>query len=399
MRAAPAGLALAMILPWTPAAADEARPFAEVREAARGQTVYFNAWGGSTPINDHIRWIGDEVEDRFGVELVHVKLTDTAEAVSRVLTEKEAGKEEGGSIDLVWINGENFKSMKENDLLFGPFAFDLPNFELVDTEGKPTTLVDFTVPTEGYESPWGMAQFVMIHDSAWVADPPRSLEALLEWAEANPGRFTYPAPPDFVGTTFLKHILVHRAPEEVDLAAPPPEETGAVVDPVMAYLDALAPHLWRGGERYPRSHQQQHQLFEDGAVAFSMAFNPAEASSLVIEGRMPETTRSYVFEEGSIGNTHFVAIPFNANAKEGAMVVANFLLSPEAQAEKQKPEVWGDFTVLDLDALPPEDRALFDAIELHPATPRPEELDRVLPEPHPDWVEVIEQAWLERYGR
>ena len=51
---------------------------------------------------------------------------------------------------------------------------------------------------------------------------------------------------------------------------------------------------------------------------------------------------------GTIGNTHFVAIPYNSSAKEGAQVVANFLLSPEAQARKLDPTVWGDPTVLGL---------------------------------------------------
>ena len=40
----------------------------------------------------------------------------------------------------------------------------------------------------------------------------------------------------------------------------------------------------------------------------------------------------------------------------GAMVLANFLLSPEAQAKKQDPRGWGDATVLDVSALEPEDR-------------------------------------------
>ena len=37
---------------------------------------------------------------------------------------------------------------------------------------------------------------------------------------------------------------------------------------------------------------------------------------------------------GAIGNTHFLAIPFNANAKEGAQVLINFMLSAQAQARK-----------------------------------------------------------------
>ncbi|MEO1273913.1 MAG: ABC transporter substrate-binding protein, partial [Pseudomonadota bacterium] len=102
---------------------------------AQGQTVYWHAWGGDQRINAFIDWAGDEAEARYGVEVVHVKLSDTAEAVSRVLAEKAAGTLTGGAVDLIWINGENFAAMKENDLLFGPWAEDVPNWQYVDIAG------------------------------------------------------------------------------------------------------------------------------------------------------------------------------------------------------------------------------------------------------------------------
>ena len=387
-------LASLLVAVWSmPAAA-----FETVREVARGQTVYFNAWGGSTQINDYIDWVGDEVEERFAIELVHVKLTDTSEAVARVLAEKAAGQTAGGSVDLVWLNGENFLAMKENDLLFGPFAFDLPHFELVDTLGKPTTLVDFNTPTDGYESPWGMAQFVMIHDSAALPAPPADLDALADWVVANPGRFTFPSPPDFIGATFLKHVLHEAVADPAVLAEPPGDDATAMLAPVWTWLDELQPHLWRGGEAFPASGPQLHQLFEDGEVDLTMAFNPAEASSLVLDGRFPETTRSYALADGSIGNTHFVAIPFNSDATAAAQVVADFLLSPEAQARKQDPAHWGDVTVLDLDRLGSADRELFAALDLHPATLPPDQLGRTLLEPHGAWMVLIEEGWRQRYG-
>ncbi len=395
MRRLPPLALLAACLFATPAAA----AFDEVRAAARGQTVHFNAWGGSTQINDYIAWVGERVRDSFGIELVHVKLTDTSEAVSRVLAEKAAGRTSGGSVDLIWINGENFLAMKSNDLLYGPFAFGLPNFELVDTEGKPSTLIDFTEPTDGFESPWGMAQFVLIHDSASLPEPPADLERLAAWAAENPGRFTFPSPPDFIGATFLKHVLAAAVDDpEMLREAPDPALATDHLAPVWAWLDKLQPDLWRGGRAFPANGPALHQLFEDGEVDLTMAFNPAEASSLVLDGRFPETTRSYVLEGGSIGNTHFVAIPFNSDASEAARVVADFLLSPEAQARKQDPRHWGDFTVLDLDKLAPEDRALFDAIELHPATLPPDQLGSTLLEPHAAWMDLIEAGWRDRYG-
>src|SRR5918996_3142130 len=104
------------------AAASAARADAwdDTLAAARGQTVYWNAWGGDEQVNAYIAWVGEEVAERYGVELEHVKLTDTAEAVARIVAEKASGRTRGGSVDLVWINGENFAALKRQDLLFGP---------------------------------------------------------------------------------------------------------------------------------------------------------------------------------------------------------------------------------------------------------------------------------------
>ena len=101
----------------------------------------------------------------------------------------------------------------------------------------------------------------------------------------------------------------------------------------------------------------------------AVSFDPLEASSSIAAGLLPDTARVYVLDQGTIGNTNFVAMPFNASAKEGAMATANFLLSAEAQARKQDARYWGSFTVLDLAALAPEQRALFEAIPDDPATP------------------------------
>jgi putative thiamine transport system substrate-binding protein len=315
------------------------------------------------------------------------------------VAEKAAGRDEGGSVDLIWINGENFAAMKRQDLLLGPFAEDLPNFRYVDTEGQPTTLIDFTVPTEGYEAPWGTSQFVLIYDSAAVTEPPRSIPALLDWAEDHPRRFTYPAPPDFLGTTFLKHVILELTPDPDGLQRPVEEaEFAEATAPMWRWLEVAKPHLWRQGATYPASGPAQEQLLYDGEVDFAMAFHPGAATAGIAAGNLPKSARTFIFEQGTIGNTHFVAVPFNAAHREGAMVVADFLLSPEAQAKKQDPRVWGDSTVLDLDKLSAEQRARFEALPLGLATLSPEELTPVLPEPHPSWMTRIEAEWLRRFS-
>jgi putative thiamine transport system substrate-binding protein len=393
--------ALAALLLAAPARAQDAPDPSDwdaVLEAARGQTVFWHAWGGDPRVNAFVEWAGETVEERHGVAVEHVKLADTAEAVSRVLAERAAGREEGGSVDLLWLNGENFAALKENDLLFGPFASDLPSWAFVDPE-NPAVTHDFTVPTEGFESPWGLAQLVFFHDAARLEAPPRSMEALLDWAAENPGRFAYPQPPDFLGTTFLKQALLELAPDPEALAVPATEAAyAAQTAPLWAWLDALTPHLWRAGRAYPANGAALRQLMADGEIDLAFSFNPGEASAAIANFELPETVRSTVLDGGTLGNASFVAIPSNASAPAGALVLADFLLSPEAQARMQDPGIWGQPTVLDLARLPEDARARFETLDLGPATLAPEALGPVLPEPHPSWVERIEEEWAARYG-
>ncbi len=370
-----------------------------VEAQARGQVVWWHAWGGDARINDYIDWVGRETLARHGVRVQHVKLADTAEAVSRVLAERTAGRDEGGAVDLIWINGANFAAMRANELLFGPWAEALPNWALVDPDENPAVAFDFTVPTEGYEAPWSQAQLVFYHDAARLPDPPRTPAALLDWARANPGRFTYPAPPDYLGTTFLKQALYGLVAEPAVLLRPVEgADYAAVTAPLWAFVDEITPNLWRGGRAYPANGPRMRQLMADGEIDVAFAFDPAEASSAIASGELPDTVRAYVPAGGSIGNASFVAIPYNASAKAGAMVVANFLMSPEAQARKQDPGVWGAFTVLSRDRLSAQDRALFDALPRGVATPSPDELGGPLPEPHPSWMTRIAEDWAVRYA-
>lgn len=366
-----------------------------IENRAKNQTLYFNAWGGSQAINAYIAWAAAQVQQRFGVRVEHVKITDAADVVRRVRNEKAAGKGQG-SVDLVWINGENFLAMKREGLLFGPFAEQLPHFAMVDTQGKPTTRLDFAEPTQGLEAPWGMAQLTFMADSRRTPQPPRSLAALQSFAKAHPGRVTYPRPPNFHGSTFLKQLLLDTAPERGVLYRPFTDAAFAqATGPLWAALDALHPHLWRAGRQFPLSAEAQRQMFADGELLLALTFNPNEAANEIAASRLPSSVVSYQFDGGTVGNTHFVAIPFNASAKEGAQVFANFLLSAEAQARKADIAVWGDPTVLALDKLKPAERALF------AAKPAPGQVDKpapTLPEPHGSWVEPLEREWARRYG-
>ena len=396
--AATAAIALSPKSVW----ARETRPWSDILARARGQTVFWNAWGGDERTNAFIAWAGEETRRLFGVTINHVRLRDTAEAVTRVLAERQAGRNAGGSVDLIWINGPNFLAMKTQGLLFGPFVEGLPNWTYVDTVRKRSNIVDFTVPVEGLAAPWRMAQIVFVYDEARTRreDLPRSMAAMVDFARRNPGRLTYPNARNFLGATFLKQALHELAPDPGILQHPATDDAFAVATaPLWAWHETLRPLLWREGREFPESGPAQRQLLNDGEIDLLISFNPAEAAVAISNRLLPPTARVHVLERGTIGNTSFVAIPYNAANKEGAMVVSNFLLEPATQARAQDPRHMGNYTVLDLDRLPAVDRARFRDLSADPALPTNEMLGAPLPEPHPSWMTRLTADWERRSVR
>ena len=380
----------------TPALAD----WQETLRSARGQTVYWNAWGGDARTNAFITWVGQETERLYGVRVQQVKLSDTAEAVTRVIAEKSGGRDRDGSVDLIWINGPNFESMKAQGLLHGPFVTDLPNAKYLDLSPSSPVSVDFTVPVEGYESPWRLAKFVFVHDSARVQSPPRTMADFVDWAAAHPGRLTHPAPSNFMGATFLKQALIELAPDRSVLQAPVDDAAfEAATAPLWAWYDALRPNLWRGGQTFPENESVQQQLLNDGEVDIAMSFDPASAAAAIEQGLLPASARVFVPEGGTIGNVSFVAIPYNAAHRAGAMVVANFLIAPATQARQQDITVLGSFSVLDPTKLDAAGEAAFAALPTAPALPALADLGPTLLEPHGSWMTRLVEEWARRYTK
>ncbi len=356
------------------ASAGATADFAAIEEEARGQTVRWWLFGGDEKINAYVDDVVAPEAAKSGVTIERVPVTDTADAVQRVVTERRAGKRTGGAVDLIWINGENFAAGKSAGLWLEGWADRLPNAQrYLDPEDRSLT-EDFQVPVEGQESPWQRAAFVFAHDTDRTPRPPRSFDELLAYAKANPGRVTYPAPPDFTGSAFVRQVVAEKG------------EDGA-----MSYLRELAPHLHRGGRAYPKSEAELTTLFGDGEVDFAMSYDSAFVAAAVRKGQVPRTTRPFLIGDGALQNTSYVTIPANAANAAGAQVLANLLLSPELQAAKADPDALGNPTVLDLDRLDEDERGLFSAVADSPYVLA--DLGRAVPEIAAAKVAPIEQRW------
>jgi putative spermidine/putrescine transport system substrate-binding protein len=373
-----------------------ALPWDSVVGRARGTTVTWRMWRGDPSINAYVDgWVAPRLRERYGITLNAVE-GQGAELVNQLVVEREAGAR--GSADLVWINGETFGNLRREGLLWGPWAGRLPSARWVDS-ASAIVARDFEQDPAGYESPWGTVQFALVYDSARTPNPPRSFAELRRWIAAHPGRFTHDQ--QFTGTTFLKMLMyaegggVRRFQGGFD-----EERYRAGSARVWAWLDGVKGSFWRGGTAYPPGVADLHRLFANREVDFTMSNNHNEVVTKVRQGIFPPTARALLLRDGTIANAHYTGIPANAPNPAGAMVVADFLLSPEAQLQKLRPEVWADGTVLAVEKLPPEWRARFAALEQDPrALPRDSLRRYAVPEVAPGYHERLAADWRERIRR
>ena len=368
--------------------------FEELMEAARGTTVTFYGWGGDELLN---QWLDDvfapRMKEKYDITMERVPM-DIDQVLSQLSGEIQAG-EEDGSIDMIWINGENFQSAKENGMLYGPFVDKLPSFQqYIDAESEDVTL-DFAYPIEGYEAPYGKAQMVLIADTAVTPNLPKNTDELMQFVQANPGKVTYPALPDFTGSVFVRNIIYDICGYEQFLDMEPDKETvRAAIEPALEYLRQLNPYLWNEGKTFPESSTTVDNMFADGELVLNVTYEAYSTSVKIENGTYTPTTQSFQFDKGTIGNTNFMAIAANSGNKAGAMVAINEMMTPEVQADRYK--VLKVLPVVDYDKLSDEQKAAFDAVELGAGNiPQDELLSKRLPEMPAELVPVIEEIWLE----
>lgn len=364
--------------------------------------VIASGWGGDLNVNN---WISGELAP-YAEKTEGVKLTwspmNIDEILAKLENEKRAGSD--GTIDIVWINGENFRYAIEHGLLVEGFLDKIPNANKYLDLTDDNNIKDFAFSTKLSEAPWGRAQFVFAADTAKVPFPPKSAAELRAFVQSNPGKFTYPESSDFTGSAFLRVIIyeilgydkVKDLPADKDAIA-------GVIQPAFDYLNGIEKYLWREGKTYPKNLSQLDELFQDGTVAITMDYNPYRNYARVNDGLWPETTRSYVWKTGGPSNTHFLGIPFNSKNKEAAQRVINAALSPEMQASKARLTGWGDAPVLDFSRLSADEKKLFEKNreELKPGSaaslPGEDELSSgALPELAGDVTVIIEKLWQER---
>ena len=359
--------------------------YEEILEHAKGSTVRFYGYGGDEVMNKWFdTYVIPNMKKKYNITVKRVGM-DIDNILNQLLSEKQAGNSKG-VIDLVWLNGENFKTAKDNDLLFGPFTDKLPNFNKYIDKKSEDINTDFGTSVDNMEAPWGKAQFALIKNSSKVSENITNADKLKDVVKKYPGKFTYPALPDFTGSAFVRNIIYDIVGYENVKNLPEDEaKVKEVIQPAIDYLNEIKPYLWNEGKTYPQTSSQLDNMFSDNEVYFNMTYSLNGVMSRIQSGEFSKDTKILEFDKGNISNTHFLAIPKNSNNQSGAMILANFLISIDAQASKSDIKNWGDTTVLDINKMTEDEKVKFSKSII---------IENSVPELKAGLVPIIEKIWI-----
>ncbi len=286
-----------------------------------------------------------------------------------------------GQIDLILLKDNEFTLLKEKDYLYRKISQKIPNndefFNLLDTEINSehgTLLDDFAIA-------FGRKQFILVFDEDELESYPHTTEELLEFLKENKKSFTYPNPSlDKTGAEFVRTVIYEIVGKDSMMELLDPSITiseSLVYDkikPALDYLNELDRYLLKDEGGYFKRLEDIDQLFLEGELMFSMASNFSNTNTAIMDEYFPDGAMSFIFDEGTIGDTTYFAVPMNSSNKSGALVAINEAISIDMQLSKYDPKIWGNLPVIDLNLLSEVQAERFKKISVKRNTVRAEEL-------------------------
>lgn len=310
----------------TTAAPATAAPAATAAPQATGP-VTLNFYSGGD-VNVHDLWANNllpaykKVQPSVTFNLVFSEHgTGDQTTFDRIAAAKQAGKPSG--VDL-WETGNLLLQGGQAGLIQKVTPKEIPNLRKVPP--------DVVAQMDSFGVPYRGSSVVLGYNSKVVADPPKTLDALLAWIKANPGQFTY-NPPDTGGSgdAFVTRVLeVGINPADLKLfqtGYDPSKETEW--DKGWGILKGLGPSIYNHGF-YPKGNVPVLQALDKGAINVAPVWSDM-ALSYLAQNLLPPEVKLLQIDPPFYGGASDVGVVADSQHKPQAYAFLNWLLTPDAQ--------------------------------------------------------------------
>jgi putative spermidine/putrescine transport system substrate-binding protein len=207
--------------------------------------------------------------------------------------------------------------------------------------------------------PYRGSSVVLAYNTDHVANAPKTLDGLIAWIKANPGKFTYNSPKSggsggaFVATVLDKYV---PAADRAKMTVGYEKGLEGDWDAGFAALKELNPYVFQKGV-YPNGNKQTLDLLASGQISMAPVWSDQFITG-VANGQIASTVKAAQISNPSFtGGAAYLGIPKSTTRQDAALKLANFVLSPDAQSTIIK-EMSG-FPAISLDKLPADVKEKF----------------------------------------
>lgn len=200
--------------------------------------------------------------------------------------------------------------------------------------------------------PYRASSVLLAYDKNTVSTPPKTLDDLLAWIKANPGKFAYNSPDSggsgqsFV-TTVLDKYLSDSDRKTLETSYEP--ELESKWDQGFATLASLNPYVFQKGV-YPNGNNQVLDLLSSGQISMAPVWSDQFITGQK-NGQIPANiSYTQITDPSLTGGAAYLGIPKASPRQKAAFKLVSWLLGPKAQ-EIVSNEVAG-YPVINLDKLP-----------------------------------------------
>ena len=244
-----------------------------------------------------------------------------AQTFAKIVAAKQTRRNPG--VDL--IDGGIAVRLSDAGLLYRPSPTLIPNLRDV-----PKLLIKQANGTIPYRA----STVLLAYNSKTVTKVPKTLDELLAWIKANPGRFTYNVPSGGgSGYSFAQTVLDMNltADERLSMSLASNKDIQKKWDKGFATLRDLNKYTYGKNGTYPANNNATLDLLQTGEIDMGTVWSDMFASRKAA-GTMPAHFKVVNIKSPALtGGPATLGIPINGSNRAGGRTLANFVLSPAMQ--------------------------------------------------------------------